>query len=75
MSNPEQTTEAPLTWTDSSHWVETCWEAFKRNKVRRCGRCEKCKAGFEVEFERNKEVQQKNIQCLCGNVQSITYYP
>ena len=68
-------TEASLPVTDNAEWVQQCWDAFKRNSVRRCARCECCKRLLEFEFVRNKEVQRKQIQCLCGYVTPVAYFP
>jgi hypothetical protein len=68
-------TEPSLGVTDNAQWVERCWDAFKRNMIRRCARCECCKRLLEFEFERTKEVQRKQIQCLCGYITPVTYFP
>ena len=68
-------TENGLPWTSDEQWIQSCVDAMKRGKIRRCAACDECGKRFEAEFERTKEVQRKQIQCNCGHVQVLTYFP
>ena len=56
-------------------FAENLLDAKKRGMTLRSGQCDQCQKIIEAEFLPTTEVQTQHVNCTCGAVVRITYYP